>query len=488
MILKLSIFGSVFWLALALALAWANSASADFVLYQLPGTGTTIVLEGKAKALGLGLVEFDHPKGMLAFSQSNSSIIKCPTREEEFQRLFLAAKRSGTVEGYLDAAAQAIRRGLLKEFRECCNAAYKIDPNHPAVERLLEARRRIDRTIIDDAGTTRELSDFVGASPMEIESSAHYMMMHDTGKSKVGRGRKTRAQSRLDLLEKVYESYFMKFALDGILLEPPKERMKVVLFGEERDYQRFSKQLDASLGSALGYWSPSNNIAVFFDQGTTQRMKGLQQWSAQLQREKMRARGTAVSKDMAHMANTLQLLVKVIRDEDDIEVVSHEATHQLAGNTGLMPRGKIALRWAHEGLATYFETSSNAGWGGIGAVNDGRLKGYRRVSSDPRRASLEVLISDALFDGARDAREASDAYGQAWALTHFLMETRGPALIEYYRKVSELSGDADGNLERRVLVDQFQKSFGDLRILEGQWHAYMQSLKTDIDRMREAMR
>jgi hypothetical protein len=216
-------------------------------------------------------------------------------------------------------------------------------------------------------------------------------------------------------------------------------------------------------------------------------MKALQQMSEELQRQKVRARGTVVSKETAHLANTLELLVKVTREEDDIEVVSHEATHQLAGNTGLMPRDKIAMRWAHEGLASYFETSSDAGWGGIGAVNQGRLKGYRRVSSDPNRAPLELLVSDVLFDKASNGRETSDAYGQAWALTHFLMETRGPELVKYYQTLSELSEGEQG-IRRGDLVESFKESFGDLRLLESQWHAYMGSLKTDIDRMQEAMR
>ncbi|MFO0012332.1 MAG: DUF1570 domain-containing protein [Planctomycetota bacterium] len=465
----------------------APPAAADFVIYNLPGSDLAVVLEGNAKILGLGVIEFSHPLGTIAFGRENATVIQCPTRQEEFAKLFAKAKRSGTIDDYLAAANQALRRGLLKEFRECCNAAYRVAPNHPAMQRLLEARNRIRKPIQENEQTLNDLKTFVDRTSMEAMSSPHYLMLHDTGTTKAGKGRQTRSAKRLELLETVYESYFMKFALDGILLPCPEERLKVVLFGDEQDYQRFSTQLDASLGSALGYWSPSNNIAVFFDQGTTQRMRALQQVSTALQRQKVLARGTAASKETAHLANTLELLVKIIREEDDIEVVSHEATHQLAGNTGLMPRDKIAMRWAHEGLASYFETSSDAGWGGIGAVNQGRLKGYRRVSSDPQRAPLELLVSDLLFDKAADGRERSDAYGQAWALTHFLMETRSEALIEYYRTISELSQSEQG-IQRGELVDRFRECFGDLRSLESQWHQYMAGLKTDIDRMRDAMK
>ena len=464
---------------------FASQAIADFVIYQIPGSDSSVVLEGNAKIFGMGVIEFTHPLGTIALARENATVVPCPTRQEEFDKLFAKAKRAKTVDDFLSAAHQALRRGLLKEFRECCNAAYQVDSQHPAVQRLLEARARIKKPILASDQVIDELKAFVDLPKMEVARSAHYVMLHDTGASKTSKGRQTRSDKRLELLEMVYESYFMKFALDGIVLPCPEEPMKVVLFGDETDYLRFSKQLDSSLGSALGYWSPKNNIAVFFDQGTTQRMRALQQRSEELQRQKVRARGTAASKEAAHLANTLELLVKIIREEDDIEVVSHEATHQLAGNTGLMPRDKIALRWAHEGLASYFETSSDAGWGGIGAVNQGRLKGYRRVASDPQRASLELLVSDLIFDQAVDGRERADAYGHAWALTHFLMETRSESLIEYYRKISEISESEEG-MDRRVLIDQFRECFGDMRLLEGQWHQYMSGLKTDLDRIQEA--
>ena len=466
--------------------ATVSPVAADFVLYKLPGSDKTVLLEGKAKNLGSGVIEYTHPSlGTLAFSRDNAVVIKAPTKLEEFKKLWGKAKQSKSVDDYLAAAKLAIRRGLLAEFRDCCNAAYKINPEHPTVVRLLEARRRIKQPLEDAAAAAEELKEFVPLYGMEVALSDHYVLLHDTGSAKVGRRKQARFETRLELLEMVYESYFMKFALDGVLLEPPKTRLKVVLFGQEKDYLSYSTQIDKKLGSALGYWSPQDNVAVFFDQGTTSRMKVLEQRSKELQQQKMRARGTPLSKETAHLSNTMELLVKLTREEDDIEVVSHEATHQLAGNTGLMPRGKIALRWSHEGLASYFETSSDAGWGGIGAVNQGRLRGYQRVSSDPNRVSIELLVCDLLFDSATSQAQVSDAYGQAWALTHFLMEKHCLKLVDYYRLLSEIETET-GAIPRRDLIRHFSSIFGDLNALQSEWHAYMRTLKTDIDRARDA--
>jgi len=159
----------------------------------------------------------------------------------------------------------------------------------------------------------------------------------------------------------------------------------------------------------------------------------------------------------------------------------------LAGNTGLMPRGKIALRWAHEGLASYFETSSDAVWNGIGAVNERRLKSYYRVSSDDQRRSLELLVSDLLFDRSNNAKDEVDAYGQAWALTHYLMETKPEKLVEYYRRMSEMD-PSQQKITREEVVAIFVDVFGNIPSLENDWHHYMRSLETDMDRLHKALK
>ena len=149
-----------------------------------------------------------------------------------------------------------------------------------------------------------------------------------------------------------------------------------------------------------------------------------------------------------------------------------------------MSRGKIGARWAHEGLASYFETPAGAGWGGIGAVNQTRLLDYRIVANDPRRNNLELIISDRLFYAARSQDEAVEAYGPAWALTYFLMETRFEKLVAYYQVCSQFEDD----LSPSSRISEFATIFGDLGPLEREFHRFMETLKTDKDRIREASR
>ena len=461
----------------------------DFVVYSLPGTKSAIVLEGKTKIHAGQLVEFTYPGfASVTMSLEDAYIVKAPSRQEEFRRLFQHATKSGRVEDYLEAARQALQRGMLKEFYECCSAAYKANPNHERLQRLVQARKNIKKPLSDHTRVETQLRDATNLKNMKVATSHHYVMLHDTSDIKGGRKRQTRAEARLELLELVYESYFMKFAFDGVLLEPPAEPMMVLLFADEVTYLRYATMLDPKLKMASGFWSPNDNISVFFDQGTTEEMKILTEVAKSLQKTKTQLRGTVVSKDIAHLANSFDLLIKIAKEESDTEVVSHEATHQLAGNTGLMPRGKLGLTWAHEGLASYFETPAGAGWGGVGAVNATRLRSYRRVARDSERANLELLVSDMLFDVARGQAEVVDAYGNAWALTHFLMENHFEKLVDYYRRCSEVEEDADGKILRSTLVDIFKEVFGDMRLLERDFHGYMATLKPDIERMRDAMK
>ncbi len=470
-----------------LVFRFLETANADFVIYRLPGTKMVAVLEGKTKVMGGRLMEYTHPAfGSMVLNLDDANIVKAPTRQEEFKRLFVKASKSKDIKEYLEAASQALKRGLLKEFYECCSAAYKIDPANVTVKRLIQARKLVKQPLGDPADVERTFRKTTNlpnnAIQLKAETSSHYVLLHDTSDAKVGR--KTRSQKRIELLEAVYESYFMKFALDGVVLEPPKEHMMVLLFADESNFQRYSAQLDPDLRLTSGFWSPKDNIGVFYDQGTTRSMKLLASMAEDMQKSKLKLRGTAMSQDMAHLANSFELLLKVSREESDIEVVSHEATHQLAGNTGILPRGKVGARWAHEGLASYFETPAGAGWGGIGAVNQTRLADYRIISRDPNRKRLELIVSDQLFYVARDLGEAVEAYGQAWALTYFLMETRFDKLLSYYQKCSAFE-DEESPVRR---VSAFVEVFGDLRILEEEFHTFMRTLKSDVDRIRDAAR
>src|SRR5207253_9543744 len=81
----------------------------------------------------------------------------------------------------------------------------------------------------------------------------------------------------------------------------------------------------------------------------------------------------------------------------NIATVIHEATHQIAFNSGMHTRYADNPLWLAEGMAMYFETpdlSSKSGWKTAGAVNDLRLGQFQEFAAQRRaRDSLATLIS-----------------------------------------------------------------------------------------------
>src|SRR5262249_56091140 len=80
--------------------------------------------------------------------------------------------------------------------------------------------------------------------------------------------KKSRADERLELLERVYEAFVFKFYSQGVDLEIPTEHLKVVLFNDFKSYVAFGKRVDDSIVHTAGFYEHTMNTAFFFDQGS----------------------------------------------------------------------------------------------------------------------------------------------------------------------------------------------------------------------------
>jgi hypothetical protein len=472
-------------MALGLALLAAPlSARADIVLYTLPGTEAQMVLQGSTTVNPGGTITFTHSKfGKIYFKLGETEIKKVPTLGSQFQKQL--GRAGATADARMKAADWALKHGMLPQFYEAVEKALDADPQHQRATLVKKLREKMSAPIADSSQQEKELRQLVNRPEMKIKTSKHFMLLHDTPDRPAPNRRVPRADERLQLLEQVYESFLLRFYAHGVELTIPTERMKVVLFNDQKDYLYFATRLSPTLSSAAGFWDPNNNTSVFYDGGSTEgakSMKRLNDLLQQMKKDAQKARGPN-SADIVRTADSFGYVIEIAKENQDITVVSHEATHQMAGNTGLFPRFVRVPSWVHEGLASYFETPDGAAWGGIGAVNKQRLQWYRALEPDKVHSNIDFIVGDQIFDYAGSHASTLHGYAQAWALTHFCMERHFPEFIQFYRRLGEMPPDVI--ISQDVLTELFHTTVGDASKLDAEWRIYMRSLKTDLERVLE---
>ena len=163
--------------------------------------------------------------------------------------------------------------------------------------------------------------------------------------------------------------------------------------------------------------------------------------------------------------------------ERTVATIVHEATHQLAYNTGLQTRFAGNPMWVSEGIAVYFETpdlDNSRGWRYIGAINRLHLKHFRDSLAQRPPDALETLLTDdAPF---RDPQTSTDAYAGAWALNYYLLRARREQYVKYLQEMAQLPPLAEQTSAERLA--QFRRAFGeDLKRLDEDFVRYMRQVK-----------
>jgi hypothetical protein len=472
-------------------LATACAARADLVIYRFGDLA--IALQGTVKRNPGGTVTLRTQRyGNLVFKDDPDriEIIKAKNAQQRFSAKFGAARGKKDAALMFEAAQWALDHGMIAQCVQAVEETLQLDPSHAEARRLKDVHDQISRPVTDYAQSEQLLRQFCAKPGMKIETSDHYILMHDLPPPKRGETR-TSPKDRLQLLERVYAAFMFTFMARGVDLEIPQQKLPIVFFANYKDYMQFSIRQDAGLAMASGYWSPINNIGVFYDFETDDVVEAFKKEDKAIRDlfEQAKRQSLGGRSELKHLADTFATLTKLYRDNKNDEVLTHECTHQLAGNTGLFPRGVYIPKWVHEGLATYFETPSEGVWSGPGTVNPLRLRFYKELHAAgvaSQIANVDFVVSDDLFMlGFRSGNHALilHAYAQAWAMTYFLMKSHPDKLIEYYRKLGEMPPDQE--LSAQELLELFDSVFGRERRAEmnDEWQFFMRSLKTEREEL-----
>lgn len=178
-----------------------------------------------------------------------------------------------------------------------------------------------------------------------------------------------------------------------------------------------------------------------------------------------------------HLSSNRMTTFNVPNWERNVATIIHEATHQLAYNTGMQKRFADNPMWVSEGLALFFESPDmrNPGkWRSIGRVNQVNLARWRNyIRSRPKESLATLLADDQRF---RNASTASNAYAEGWALTYFLIRTRREQYVKYLRELSNSRLLAERTRPERIAM--FENVMGEsLEEIDKAFVTYMRRVR-----------
>jgi len=296
----------------------------------------------------------------------------------------------------------------------------------------------------EDARQFRKTSDrFQGYSPSELRAmllrelgdayevsgTGHWLVAHPRGKRDQWAGR----------FEDLYRTFVRYFSVRGFALQEPPFALVGVVCRDREDFLRHSARAQVSPGrGVLGFYSARTNRILLYDAG-----------------------GEALPS---------------ARWQQTASTVVHEATHQVAFNTGIHSRFSPPPSWVAEGLATMFEvvgSGSAESDSPKGLAHPGWLRQFQQ-SVGPRLRP-ELLSELVAGDGGFEA-DPGRAYAAAWALTFYLSETQPRKYAEYLRRTA-----AHGPMERPTAAQRtadFTAVFGDdWRMLQARLLRFMEELR-----------
>lgn len=185
--------------------------------------------------------------------------------------------------------------------------------------------------------------------------------------------------------------------------------LTAIVFRTKQQFAEFaSKDASPELAQAHGYYSIRSNRMVLYD------LTNDGSPPAQNERE--------IARRLAAKPNNAATIV-------------HEATHQIAFNSGMHVRYADNPLWLTEGMAMYFETPdlrNSKGWNSAGRINLNRLKRFKQyVASRREPRSLESLLEN--NDRFQQADSVIDAYAESWALNYFLIKKHREQYTAYLK-------------------------------------------------------
>lgn len=463
----------------------------------------------------LNIKQHRHPFGKTAFYQDGTNILttmvdqKSPRKEYAEQRTKLSLKKDRSTDDYVVLAEWALARGLINECATTLDEMVKSPL--PGVNAASKAALAAYEKIRDQLASAMSVGTSVEHWKQKLSnytpfSSEHYVLFYG-GQSATTPAEVTR---RLNLLEQNMKAYYLWFALKGIVLPMPEEKLVAIMVSDTSAFKAQRTALDMPPGVSDGFFAARDNVAVFSPQRLDEAYQIFDKWMQSSvwvkgwSREPLLA-GKDIPREMKTNKNgnwrdefrrvqTLALVDRALEHEAELASVTHEGTRQLAIATKLYPRTAAVPEWISFGFASLFDTPKGPYPGSIGAckvafwpVYGGPNWAYIRpfqiwarsadalTRLDEPAVALRRTITDTYFQNsrkeikeevdsslteserqkkereiARSKEELLRARTQSWALAYYLAKSKMQDLLAYFQVLSEMPRDLemdDKNME-----------------------------------------
>ncbi len=214
-----------------------------------------------------------------------------------------------------------------------------------------------------------------------------------------------------------HHSFSLYCSTHGLKTREIEFPLVAVVFGSRTEFQRYSRSEPLQVPDAVvGYYMPDTNRILLYESA-------------------------------GESTNATE------------KIICHEATHQLAFNTGLHQRRASTPLWLAEGFASMFEAPmllETQSRDGTSLWPESRKKTWQLLAKHPE--SIHRLVSGLIQNDSAFESDAQNAYSVAWAMTTYLSRRSPKQFGPYLSRVSQLPPFESYSADQRVA--DFQSAFG----------------------------
>jgi hypothetical protein len=416
---------------------------------------------------------------------------KFPTRKHLWSMKRQYVNKNHKSDLILEAADWALAHGLLGEFEEFMDQCIKNKDTESSnasktLKDALTAYAKVREALKKPSDGEVATSYWKQRLSFRLETSDHYSLLYSSPVASP-----PEVQTRLKLLEQHMKGFYYWFALKGIALPVPSDKLVCLLVDQPSEFLKQRAVVEDEPLVTDGFYANRDNVCVFSSQRVDSSYTVFSRQAQAIYSQGHERQGlldgsaprrTVPQPDFARY-QTMALLDKLLEEEAERASVSHEGSRQLFVASGLIPRNVIPPTWAQFGAATFFETpkgpfigappaASTAFWPGWGAPSWAYTRIFRKFEQDEVAKNdgeqekimpadlLKQVVTDTQFHriiNFSDRQHIIQARSNAWSLAYFLMRSRLPGMLRYFQELSAVPRDLE--LDAKTLLATFARAF-----------------------------